>query len=46
MSCQAVKFPLPLFRENIEIKGVSSEPLPHLVQTVADKRLREVVEHV
>jgi len=46
MSCAAFKFLLPLFQENAEIMGVNSEPLPHLVKTVVEKRLKEVIEHV
>jgi hypothetical protein len=37
---------LPLFQENAEIIGVSAEPLPHLVQTLVEKRLTEVLDHV
>jgi hypothetical protein len=46
MSCAAVKFLLPLFQENAQIMGVMAEPLPHLVQTVVGKRLKEVLDHV
>jgi hypothetical protein len=42
----AIKLLLPLFQENAEIIGVTSEPLPHLVQTLVDKRLKEVLDHV
>jgi hypothetical protein len=42
----AFKLLLPLFQENAEIIGVSAEPLPHLVQTLVEKRLMEVLDHV
>ena len=42
----AFKLLLPLFQENAEIIGVTSEPLPHLVQTLVEKRLMEVLDHV
>ena len=45
MSCAATKFLLPLFQENAEILGVMGEPMPHLVQMVVEKRLKEVLEH-
>jgi hypothetical protein len=46
MSCTATKFLLPLFQENAEIMGVMGEPLPHLVQLLVAKRLKEIVDHV
>jgi len=46
MSCAATKFLLPLFQENAEIMGVMAEPLPHLVQQLVEKRLKEVIDHV
>ena len=45
-SSAAFKLLLPLFQENAEIIGVASEPLPHLVQTLVEKRLQEVLDHV
>ena len=45
-SSPAVKLLLPLFQENAEIIGVVSEPLPHLVQELVEKRLKEVLDHV
>jgi hypothetical protein len=45
-SSRAVKLLLPLFQENAEIIGVVSEPLPHLVQELVEKRLKEVLNHV
>ena len=43
---RAVKLLLPLFQERAEIIGVVSEPLPHLVQDLVEKRLMEVLDHV
>lgn len=43
---RAVKLLLPLFQENAEIIGVAAEPLPHLVQNLVEKRLKEVLDHV
>ncbi|BBO75334.1 hypothetical protein DSCW_27510 [Desulfosarcina widdelii] len=45
-SSEAFKLLLPLFQENAEIVGVVSEPLPHLVQELVEKRLKEVLDHV
>jgi hypothetical protein len=45
-SSRAIKLLLPLFQENAEIVGVVSEPLPHLVQELVEKRLKEVLDHV
>jgi len=45
-SSRAAKLLLPLFQENAEIVGVVSEPLPHLVQELVEKRLKEVLDHV
>lgn len=46
MTSLAFKLLLPLFQEKGEIIGVVSEPLPHLVQTLVEKRLTEVRDHV
>ena len=40
----AVKLLLPLTQENVEIIGVSPEPLPHLVDHLVEDRLRPLVE--
>lgn len=45
-SSTAFKLLLPLYQENAEIVGVVAEPLPHLVQTLVEKRLQEVLDHV
>jgi hypothetical protein len=45
MSSPAKKVLLPLSQEQVEIIGLSKEPLPHLVERSIDK-IKEVVEHV
>jgi hypothetical protein len=45
MSSPAKKILLPLAQEQVEIIGLSKEPLPHLVERSIDK-IKEVVEHV
>jgi hypothetical protein len=45
-SSSAFKLLLPLFQENAAIIGVTSEPLPHLVQDLVNNRLKEVLDHV
>lgn len=40
-TCSAKKLLLPLSQENIEIIGVSSSPLPHLIEEMIDKNLKE-----
>ena len=46
MSSQAIKILLPLSQERVEIVGVLKEPLPHLVQTVVESKIKEVLNHV
>jgi hypothetical protein len=43
-SCRAKKFLLPLTQENVEIVGLVSAPLPHLVETLIKERLRKLIE--
>lgn len=43
-SSPAVKLLLPLTQENVEVIGVSPEPLPHLVDHLVEDRLRLLVE--
>ena len=43
-SSPAVKLLLPLTQENVEVIGVSAEPLPHLVDHLVEDRLRRLVE--
>jgi hypothetical protein len=45
MSSPAKKVLLPLSQEQVEIIGLSKEPLPHLVERSIDK-IKEVVDHV
>ena len=40
----ARKLLLPPTQENVEVIGVSPEPLPHLVDDLVEKRLRPIVE--
>ena len=40
-SSPAPKYLLPLSQENIEIVGVSIQPLPHLIQTLIKKSLKD-----
>jgi NAD(P)-dependent dehydrogenase (short-subunit alcohol dehydrogenase family) len=39
--CGAKKLLLPLSQENVEIIGVSSSPLPHLIEEMIEKNLKE-----
>ncbi len=43
-SCRAPKFLLPLTQENVEVIGVSAEPLPHLVDHLIENRLRPMIQ--
>ena len=43
-SSPAVKLLLPLTQENLEVMGVSPEPLPHIVDHLVENRLRSLVE--
>lgn len=44
MSSTALKILLPLSQERVEIVGVQKEPLPHLVQAVVEKNIKEVLK--
>jgi hypothetical protein len=46
MSSPAVKILVPLWQERVEIVGTIKEPLPHLVRTVVEDKLKEVLTHV
>jgi hypothetical protein len=46
MSSPALKILLPLSQERVEIVGVHKEPLPHLVQAVVEKNIKEVLKDV
>lgn len=45
-SAAALKILLPLTQERVEIAGVRSEPLPHLVEYIVSTRLKEIKTHV
>lgn len=42
-SCSARKFLLPLTQENVEVVGVTREPLPHQVDHIVKVRLKEML---
>ncbi len=42
----ARKILLPLAQENVEIVGIGEEPLPHLVEKIVKKYLKEWVDNV
>jgi hypothetical protein len=44
MSSPALKILLPLSQERVEIVGLQKEPLPHLVQAVVEKNIKEVLK--
>ncbi|MBW2646111.1 MAG: DUF3842 family protein [Deltaproteobacteria bacterium] len=43
-SCRAKKFLLPLTQENVEIVGLTLTPLPHIIETLINERLRKLIE--
>lgn len=45
-SCPAAKILLPLSQERIRIVGIIDEPLPHFVQRLVEKEIKEVLNHV
>jgi hypothetical protein len=45
-SSPAPKLLLPLTQEEVEVIGVSPEPLPHLVDHLVENRLRPMVESI
>jgi len=45
-SSPAVKILLPLSQERIHIVGIVNEPLPHFVQRLVAKEIKEVFKHV
>ena len=45
-SSPAKKFLLPLLQENIQIIGMSPEPLPHLVDSLIVDNLKELIKNV
>jgi NAD(P)-dependent dehydrogenase (short-subunit alcohol dehydrogenase family) len=45
-SAPARKFLLPLTQEAVEIVGLIPEPLPHLVDKIISKKLKEIIGNV
>ncbi len=45
-SCPALKILLPLNQERTRIVGIVNEPLPHFVQRLVEKEIKEVWNHV
>jgi hypothetical protein len=45
-SAPAFKILIPLSQEKVEVVGVVKEPLPHLVQMVVGKKIKEVLNGV
>jgi hypothetical protein len=45
MASPAMKILIPLSQENVEIIGLTKDPLPHLVEASV-KRIEEVMQHV
>lgn len=45
-SSPARKFLLPLLQEKIEIVGLTPEPLPHLVEYLITRKLKELMNNV
>ncbi len=42
--CSAKKILIPLSQENVEIVGTTSLPLPHLIETLINEHLKEVIK--
>ena len=42
-SAPAKKFLLPLTQENVEVAGVTREPLPHLVDQIINNGIKELI---
>ena len=45
-SSSATKILMPLTQENVILVGVLSEPLPHLIKTIIEEKVKEVVGDV
>lgn len=43
--CAAIKLILPISQENVDVIGVSDDPLPHLVETLVMKHLKALVDN-
>ena len=46
MSSPALKILLPLSQEKVEIVSVIKDPLPHMVQTIVEQTVKEVLNNV
>ncbi len=46
MNSPALKILLPLHQENILLMDFSKEPLPHIAMAIAEKKLKEILDHV
>jgi hypothetical protein len=46
MSSPAIKILLPLTQEHVQLVGLMSEPLPHMVRTVVEQKIKEVFSDV
>jgi len=44
-SCSAKKLLIPLSQENLEIVGLSSAPLPHLIDALIHENLRNILKN-
>ena len=45
-SCPAPKILLPLFQEGVAMVGLAGDPLPHLVEEIVTKILKEYIRNV
>ncbi|MFH1134496.1 MAG: DUF3842 family protein [Pseudomonadota bacterium] len=45
-SSPAPKLLLPLFQEKVTLVGLSGEPLPHLVEEIVAKKIKEILKDV
>jgi hypothetical protein len=43
-SCPARKILLPLTQERVELVGLTSQPLPHLVEEIVTQKLKGLVD--
>ena len=45
-SSPAIKILMPLTQEKVILVGMRSEPLPHLIQTIIEEKIKEVIGDV
>jgi len=45
-SSSATKILVPLTQENVILVGVNAEPLPHLIQSIIEEKIKEVIGNV